>query len=102
MAAEQADNLDEAKVKYLADLARLNLTDEEATAFSKQLSAIVDYFDMLNEVDISDVTPAHMLDVYADAFREDVPQPCMTTEDLLAVVPHAQVPFVRVAPVFDN
>jgi len=42
-------------VKYVANLARLGLTDEEVAKFSGQLSAVFEYMDILKEVDTSNV-----------------------------------------------
>ena len=39
----------------IAELANLELTDEEKEALSSQLAAIVDYIDQLNELDTSSV-----------------------------------------------
>lgn len=44
-------------VAYVADLAHLELTDEERAAMLRDLNSILDYIDRLNELDTSDVTP---------------------------------------------
>lgn len=45
-------------------LARLKLSDVEVTRLAAELSAIVSYFDQLNELDTTDVPPmAHALSV---------------------------------------
>lgn len=44
-------------VKKIAKLANINISDEEAIKYQKQLSSILDYVDMLNKVDTSDVVP---------------------------------------------
>ncbi len=43
------------EVARIAELANLELTNEEKNAFSLQLAAIVDYIDQLNELDTSNV-----------------------------------------------
>lgn len=40
------------EVKHIAKLARLGLTEKEIEKFQKELSAILDYFAFLKEVDI--------------------------------------------------
>ncbi len=47
--------LTEEEVKRIAELARLGLSKEEITKFSGQLTDILDYVDLLNEVDTKDV-----------------------------------------------
>ncbi|MCP4223808.1 MAG: hypothetical protein GY773_10740, partial [Actinomycetia bacterium] len=57
-----AERIDEAAVRHISHLARLNPTDEEVQLFSEQLSAILAYMDQLNELDTADVPPtAHAL-----------------------------------------
>ncbi|MCI0487928.1 MAG: Asp-tRNA(Asn)/Glu-tRNA(Gln) amidotransferase subunit GatC [Blastocatellia bacterium] len=42
-------------VENIAMLARLELTDEETEAFTRQLGSILDYIDKLDELDTADV-----------------------------------------------
>lgn len=48
----------EADVKKIADLAHVELTDEELRALTPQMAAIVEYVEQLNELDTSRVEPA--------------------------------------------
>lgn len=43
--------------KKVAKLARLGITEKETVKFQKELSAVLDYFKMINEVDVSSVEP---------------------------------------------
>jgi len=47
--------LTEEQVRHIAKLARLNFSDEEVKKFSKELTQILDYIEVLQEVDTSDV-----------------------------------------------
>jgi aspartyl-tRNA(Asn)/glutamyl-tRNA(Gln) amidotransferase subunit C len=47
----------EKDVTYVADLANLELTDEERTGMVRDLNSILDYMDRLNELDTSRVDP---------------------------------------------
>ncbi len=58
-------------VKYVAGLAKLQLTDTEVEAFTHQLSSIVDYVAQLNEVDTSDVEPTAFVGPEHDPMRKD-------------------------------
>ena len=59
-------------IDYVANLARIELTDQEREMFASQLSSILDYFEQLNKVDVSDVEPmAHAFQV-ENVLREDV------------------------------
>jgi aspartyl-tRNA(Asn)/glutamyl-tRNA(Gln) amidotransferase subunit C len=44
-------------VEKIAELARLELTEEETDSFSEQLSAILGHIDKLNELDTTGVEP---------------------------------------------
>ena len=47
----------EKDVAYVADLANLELTEQERQRMLKDLNSILDYIDRLNELDTSDVPP---------------------------------------------
>ena len=47
----------EKDVTYVADLANLELTDQERQHMLKDLNSILDYIDRLNELDTTDVPP---------------------------------------------
>ena len=58
-------------VAKIAMLARLNLTDDELDMMTGQLAQIVEYFELLGELDTSEVEPmAHAVE-RTDVFRED-------------------------------
>ncbi|MDH5478217.1 MAG: Asp-tRNA(Asn)/Glu-tRNA(Gln) amidotransferase subunit GatC [Nitrospinota bacterium] len=64
--------LTENEVRYVAALARLELSPEEQRMFGGQLSQVLDYINTLNELDTSDVEPmSHALNI-TNVFREDV------------------------------
>ncbi len=50
-------NVDEATVRRIARLARIKVTPEEAKGLEKELTGILDWVKMLDEVDTTDVEP---------------------------------------------
>jgi aspartyl-tRNA(Asn)/glutamyl-tRNA(Gln) amidotransferase subunit C len=48
----------EADVKKIADLAHMEITDEELRALTPQMAAIVEYVEQLKELDTSNIEPA--------------------------------------------
>lgn len=63
-------NLDD--VRKVASLARLKVSDTEAESLLHDLTAIIEYVDVLNEVDTTDVQPmVHAVELH-DVFRPDV------------------------------
>jgi aspartyl-tRNA(Asn)/glutamyl-tRNA(Gln) amidotransferase subunit C len=75
------------EVRWVAHLARLELTDAELETLTRQLSAIVGYVDQLRQVNTDGVEPlAHALEVH-NVFREDEPAPSLTVDEALANAP---------------
>lgn len=51
-------NITEADIEKIAQLAHLEITDDERKMFAPQISEIVTYVEQLNEIDTSAVEPA--------------------------------------------
>jgi aspartyl-tRNA(Asn)/glutamyl-tRNA(Gln) amidotransferase subunit C len=74
-------------VAYVGRLARINLTEEEANAFQKQLDDVLKYVEKLRQTDVSNVdTAAHALPLF-NVFREDAPRDWFTAEQALSNAP---------------
>lgn len=71
------------EVKHIAELAKLNLTEEEQTRFQKQLSAVLDYANELQAIDTSKISPTATVLPLRTVLREDVAKPSLPREDLL-------------------
>ena len=75
-------------VAYVAELARLELTDEEKSVFQPQLEDIVKYVEKISSVDVSGVEPMMHGRELVNAFREDVVRrPSMDREKALGNAP---------------
>ncbi len=59
------------QVRHVAKLARLSLDEDEVEVFSKQLSAVFEYMECLNEVDTDDVEPTSQVTGLTNVYRED-------------------------------
>jgi aspartyl-tRNA(Asn)/glutamyl-tRNA(Gln) amidotransferase subunit C len=79
--------LDRDQVQHIAWLARLGLTEAEIEKFSLQLSDILDNFEILNEVDTSNVTPATQAVYLQNVLREDEAANSYPQADILANAP---------------
>ncbi len=76
-------------VRYVADLVRLRLTEEEIAEFQPQLDHVLSYIEQLNEVSTEGIEPtAHAFAVY-NVFRPDVARDCFTQEQAVANAPHS-------------
>lgn len=77
-------------VEHVAKLARLELTEEEKALYTEELNAVLGFMDTLNQLDTSDVVPtSHVLDI-KNVFREDVMEPSMEPEEVVANAPAAK------------
>jgi aspartyl-tRNA(Asn)/glutamyl-tRNA(Gln) amidotransferase subunit C len=88
-------------VRYVANLARIDLSDEEVTRFQNQLSNVLQYVEQLKQVDVSSVdATAHAHPVF-NVFREDTPRPSLEKSAALANAPHAANGLVMVTKVVE-
>ena len=74
-------------VAYVAELARLELTDEEKAVFQPQLEDIVKYVEKIASVDVDGVPPTLHGQAIVNALREDAVRPSMNREEALANAP---------------
>ena len=74
-------------VAYVARLARINLTEDEAKIFQKQLDDVLKYVETLRQVDVTGVdTAPHALPI-SNVFRDDAPRDWFTAEQALTNAP---------------
>lgn len=74
-------------VKYVANLARLSLTEAEEQKLGTQLDSILGYIEKLKEVDVSNVEPtAHAFPI-VNVWRADEIKPGLTNEEALQNAP---------------
>jgi aspartyl-tRNA(Asn)/glutamyl-tRNA(Gln) amidotransferase subunit C len=76
------------QVRHIAKLARLDIAEGDLEKFAKELTSILGYIDMLNEVDTSKVMHTAQVTGLSNALREDEVLPAIATPDaLLATSP---------------
>lgn len=74
-------------IEYVANLARLALTDAEKQKFARQLGDILHYVEKLKQVDVTGIEPmAHASPVF-NVWQEDQPQPGLAVEAALRNAP---------------
>jgi aspartyl-tRNA(Asn)/glutamyl-tRNA(Gln) amidotransferase subunit C len=89
------------QVRWVANLARLELSDAELVAMTDQLGRIFDYVGQLQQLDTDGVEAlAHALDV-TDVFRADEPHPSLSVDEALANAPKRRDDFYAVPAVLD-
>jgi len=63
--------LNKKQIEHIANLARLELTNEEIKKYGSQLSDILNYIDQLKEVDVSNIEPTAQVTGLENVMRED-------------------------------
>jgi aspartyl-tRNA(Asn)/glutamyl-tRNA(Gln) amidotransferase subunit C len=91
-----------AEVEHIATLARLELTPEEKERYRQQLSAILEYAAMLQELDTGGISPTSSVLPPHGALRPDQTAPSLPTADLLRNAPQTDEGAFRVPPVLDQ
>ena len=86
------------EVQHVAKLARIGLTDEEILRFQRDLGSILEYVDMLREVDASSVTSKAYALQLQNVTRQDVAKAKNAQESkrLLAMAPSTKDGYLKV------
>jgi aspartyl-tRNA(Asn)/glutamyl-tRNA(Gln) amidotransferase subunit C len=96
-------NVTEKDVAYVADLANLELTDQERQRMLKDLNSILEYIDRLNELDTSDVPPmAQVFGQTDSALREDALRECLPHREAMKNAPESDGEFFKVPKVIEK
>ncbi len=79
-----------AEIQALAQLARLELSPDEMTRLTSELTSILAYADHIQKIPLEGVEPtAHPLDA-VNVWRDDVPAVSLPVEDALESAPDAE------------
>ncbi|MDX2240417.1 MAG: Asp-tRNA(Asn)/Glu-tRNA(Gln) amidotransferase subunit GatC [Leptolyngbyaceae cyanobacterium bins.302] len=90
------------QVRKVALLARLELTPEEEEKFTSQLSNILDYFEQLSELDVTDVPPTTRAIDVSNVTRQDALQPYPNREEILDGAPDRDGEFFKVPKIINT
>jgi len=89
------------EVRHVAMLFRMSLSEEEIARLQQQLSQIIDYFQVLQQVDTEGVPPTSHTLALENVMRDDEPRPSYPAEDILANAPLSEGGFFRVRAVLE-
>ncbi len=90
MPAKYTPSADKIDVRYVAHLARLHLSEDEADKLQGQLEQILQHVRELSALDVEGVEPtAHAMPVN-NVFRDDKTKPCMDHEKAMANAPKSR------------
>jgi len=88
-------------VEHIAELARLELSEEEKLRYREQLSAILDYAVRLQAVDTSHIPPTSSVLTQPSRLRPDAPASGLSKDEALGNAPHVEAGQFRVPPVME-
>ena len=104
----------EKDVAYVAELANLELTPQECESMLHDLNSILDYIDLLNELDTSSVAPMAQVSTHENASQHSIPfdagrkdileglRPSLPQNVALANAPDEDGTFFRVPKVIER
>lgn len=86
------------QVLHVAQLARLDLRDEEVERLTTELGAILDAVSKVAELDLADVSPtSHPLDL-VNVWADDEPHASLPLDEVFANAPARENDLFRVPP----
>lgn len=88
-------------VKHIARLARLGVSEDDVTIFSDQLSNIVEAFEVLQQIDTTDVAPTSHPVAVTNVLRDDVITPSFPPSEILRNAPNEEDGCFRVRAVLE-
>jgi aspartyl-tRNA(Asn)/glutamyl-tRNA(Gln) amidotransferase subunit C len=111
--ASDAERVSLEDVRRVAELAHLELTPDEESRMTRDLSAILDYVAQLSELDTSSVAPmAQVAEVLAastdtapeklSVLRDDLPRLCLPRDQVMVSAPEADGTCFKVPKVIER
>ncbi len=89
------------QVMDIAELAKLDLTEQEIEHYAGQLSAILDYASRLDQLDTANIPPTATVLPLENVMRDDVVRPSLPRDKAIANAPAAMEGQFRVEAVLD-
>jgi aspartyl-tRNA(Asn)/glutamyl-tRNA(Gln) amidotransferase subunit C len=90
------------EVLHIALLARLGLTEEDVDKLSEQLSNILENFEILQQVDTTDITPTAQSIDLNNVVSDDSVDHSLPPSEVLANAPQKEGDFFRVKAVLEE
>lgn len=88
-------------IEHIARLTKLEISDKDKENFTKDMNVIIEYLEIIKELDLKDVKPTvHVLPI-TNVYREDVVIPSLDRELVLANAKSSGEGCFKVAKVVD-
>ena len=89
------------EVVHIAALARMGISDAEIEKAREQVSNILENFEVLKEIDTTNVPPTAQSIHLQNVLREDSPRESLPMEDVLAYAPDREGDLFKLRPVLE-
>jgi aspartyl-tRNA(Asn)/glutamyl-tRNA(Gln) amidotransferase subunit C len=89
------------EVIHIAALARMGMSEAEIEKAREQLSNILENFEVLKEIDTTNVPPTAQSINLQNVMREDSPRESLSAEDVLANAPDREGDLFKLRPVLE-
>ena len=93
--------VDKKIVEYVANLARIKISEEEKEFLSTQLSKILEYIDKLKELDVAGVEPTRAGLAEENIFRDDIARQSNLDKDILKNAPSSEENHFKIPKVIE-
>ncbi len=93
--------VDRKTVEYIAQLAHIELREEEKDFLAGQLSKILDYIDKLKQLDVENVKPLRCLFSSAGRLRPDEVKPFSSLQEILKNAPSREGNWIKIPKVVE-
>lgn len=101
-AGGQRVKLDRDTVEHIAALARIGLSEDEIERMREQLSSILEHIASLEDVDTDDIPPTAQVIQMQNVMRDDIVQPSLPRDVVLANAPRSEDGYLKVNAVLDQ
>lgn len=99
---ENNPDLDHVDIRYVADLARIALTEEESARLEGELDQVLAYVRKLDELDLEGIEPLSHPHPLENVLRDDVPVEGPEPENLMRNAPARVQGLVRVPQMMED
>jgi aspartyl-tRNA(Asn)/glutamyl-tRNA(Gln) amidotransferase subunit C len=93
--------ISEEEVKNIAKLSYLKISGDELKKFQNDFSAILDYVNKLNELDVENIEETSNLSISENVFRPDIDR-LFDNKDLMKLMPHKKDNYLEVKKILNN
>ncbi len=101
-APSDSEKISPDRVKHIAKLARLKLTDSEVVLYQKDLNSILEYVETLRDLDAENVRPMSHVIPMKNVWREDKSGKAGKPEEILSNAPAREKDFFKVPKIIEG